>query len=85
MKHLAASPLDLKAPLTTPVLQSLPHCRILSGFKVSTRGAPCPERRFLWLFPLQLLRFDSGITSSRKPLTSPSLLQAGREVSFGFH
>ena len=82
MKHLADSRWISRLP-------SPPQCfrvRPTAGFCLGSRspqGAPCPERRFLWLFPLQLLSFDSGITSSRKPLTSPSLLQAGQEASFG--
>lgn len=82
MKHLATSRWISR-------LLSPPQCfrvHLTAGFCLGSRslqGAPCPERRFLWLFLLQLLRFDSGITSSRKPLTSPSLLQAGQEDSFG--
>lgn len=82
MKHLAASRWISR-------LLSLPQCfraHPTAGFCLgsgSLQGAPCPERCFLWLLPLQPLRFGAGIISSEKPLTSPSLLQAGREISFG--
>lgn len=84
MKRLAASPWISRLLSPPQCFRVRPTAGVCLGSR-SLQDTLCPERRFLWLFPLQLLRFDSGITSSRKPLTSPSLLQAGREASFGLH